>query len=105
MLIDHLEGHNFQPQHQVYSIDNIFPAVPDSFYAVTATGEVSLSWSEPSDEDFAYHNIYRNNLMDENPAVIFINGGNCSIKIRPITYNLLLSVPSRSFKRFDLLLR
>ena len=54
-----------------YSIDNIFPAVPDSFYAVTATGEVSLSWSEPSDEDFAYHNIYRNNLMDENPAVIF----------------------------------
>ena len=54
-----------------YSIDNIFPAVPDSFYAVTATGEVSLSWSEPSDEDFAYHNIYRNNLMDENLAVIF----------------------------------
>ena len=54
-----------------YSIDNIFPAVPDSFSVMTSVGEVSLSWSSSVAEDFAYYNIYRNSLMDDQPAIVF----------------------------------
>ena len=71
-------GHTDDPEiffdsspESAYSIDNIFPAVPDSFSVMASVGEVSLSWSSPVDEDFAYHNVYRNNLMDDQPAIVF----------------------------------
>ena len=34
-------------------------------------GVVSLSWSGPQDEDFSYHNIYRQDINSTEPAVVF----------------------------------
>ena len=58
------------------SIDNLAPAVP-SGVSINSTemGEsnysVDLTWSNPIDEDFAYHNIYRSDINSDDAAFVF----------------------------------
>ena len=59
-----------------FSIDNLFPAVPaDIVISSTETDEstfsVDIAWSNPVDEDFAYHNVYRADLASDDPAFVF----------------------------------
>ena len=54
-----------------YSVDNIFPVVPEGVMATIADDGVLLSWSSPLDDDFSYHNLYRNELSSEDPAMVF----------------------------------
>ena len=54
-----------------YSIDNLFPAVPQNLSAVFNGQTVQLDWSEPDDDDFAYHNIYRQDLASSDAAIVF----------------------------------
>ena len=59
-----------------FSIDNLFPQVPaDIVISSTETGEstfsIELNWSEPVDEDFAYHNVYRVDTGTDDPAFVF----------------------------------
>ena len=54
-----------------YSVDNIFPVVPEGVMATIADDGVLLTWSSPLDEDFSYHNLYRNELSSEDPAMVF----------------------------------
>ena len=42
-----------------YSVDNIFPAIPDQLLATFSGETVELEWSSPSDDDFDYFNKYR----------------------------------------------
>ena len=47
-----------------FSIDNLFPAVPADIVITSSetcesTFSVDIAWSDPVDEDFAYHNVYR----------------------------------------------
>ena len=39
--------------------------------ATVAEDGVLLTWSSPLDEDFSYHNLYRNELSSEDPAMVF----------------------------------
>ena len=54
-----------------YSIDNIFPAIPDQLMATFSGEIVDLEWSAPVDNDFAYFNIYRHDLGSSEAAVVF----------------------------------
>ena len=59
-----------------FSMDNLFPAVPaDIVISSTDTDEstfsVDIAWSDPVDEDFAYHNVYRADLASNDPAFVF----------------------------------
>jgi hypothetical protein len=59
-----------------FSIDNLFPAGPaDIVISSTETGEsnysVDISWSNPEDEDFAYHNVYRADIGSDDAAFVF----------------------------------
>jgi hypothetical protein len=54
-----------------YSIDNLHPAVPQGLMAVQNTTGVLLEWFTAEDEDFSYHNIYKNNLDSVDPAMVF----------------------------------
>ena len=54
-----------------YSIDNLHPGTPMSLMYSHDPGVVSLSWSGPQDEDFSYHNIYRQDINSTEPAVVF----------------------------------
>ena len=53
------------------SIDNLHPGTPMSLMYTSDPGGVSLSWSGPRDEDFSYHNIYRQEITSSEPAVVF----------------------------------
>ena len=58
------------------SMDNLSPAVPsDVSINSTEMGEssysVDLTWSNPIDEDFAYHNIYRTDISSDDAAFVF----------------------------------
>ena len=54
-----------------YSIDNLHPGTPMSLMYSHNPGVVSLSWSGPQDEDFSYHNIYRQEIASTEPAMVF----------------------------------
>ena len=54
-----------------YSIDNLHPGTPMSLMYSHNPGVVSLSWSASQDEDFSYHNIYRQDINSTEPAVVF----------------------------------
>jgi len=54
-----------------YSIDNLHPAVPQGLMAVQNATGVFLEWLTAEDEDFSYHNIYKNNLDSVDPATVF----------------------------------
>jgi hypothetical protein len=54
-----------------FSIDNLHPETPMSLGFSTAPGSVSLTWSGPVDEDFSYFNIYRQDILSNEPAMVF----------------------------------
>ena len=54
-----------------YSIDNLHPGAPMSLSFSTGPGSVSLSWSGPVDEDFSYFNVYRQDILTNEPAMVF----------------------------------
>ena len=54
-----------------YSVDNLHPSIPQGFMAVQSGASVILQWLSAEEEDFSYHNIYRNNLDSSDPAVVF----------------------------------
>ena len=54
-----------------YSVDNLVPTAPMSLSFVSNPGSVSLSWSGPVDEDFNYFNVYRQDILTNEPAVVF----------------------------------
>ncbi len=54
-----------------YSIDNLHPSVPMGLAFSTSPGSVSLNWSGPVEEDFSYFNIYRQDILTNEPAVVF----------------------------------
>ena len=64
------------PPYSGYSIDNLSPDAPRDLSISNSTidneiYQVDLSWSDPTVEDFAYHNVYRNNTNDEEVAIVF----------------------------------
>ena len=54
-----------------YSVDNLHPTVPQGLMAVHNGSNVVLQWLAQQDEDFSYHNIYRNNLDSSELAMVF----------------------------------
>jgi hypothetical protein len=54
-----------------YSIDNLHPTAPQGLIAVQNGASVILQWFTPIDEDFNYHNVYRENLDTIDSAVVF----------------------------------
>ena len=54
-----------------HSIDNLHPGAPMSLSFSSSQSEVSLSWSASTDEDFSYFNIYRQDLLSMESAVVF----------------------------------
>jgi len=64
------------PPFSGFSVDNLFPEVPSnisvsSSMADNSMYEVSLSWSEVVDEDFAFFNVYRSNINSDESAIVF----------------------------------
>ena len=64
------------PPYSGYSIDNLSPDAPRNLSLSNSTidneiYQVDLSWSDPTVEDFAYHNVYRNNTNNEEVAIVF----------------------------------
>ena len=58
------------PPYSGYSIDNLSPEAPRDLSLSNSIidneiYQVDLSWSDPTVEDFAYHNVYRNNTNNE----------------------------------------
>ena len=54
-----------------FSVDNLHPTVPQGLTALESGSSVILQWTAQIDEDFSYHNIYRNDLSSLDPAMIF----------------------------------
>ena len=54
-----------------HSIDNLHPSAPMSLSFSSSQNEVSLSWSSSTDEDFSYFNIYRQDMLSVEPAMVF----------------------------------
>ena len=54
-----------------YSIDNIFPAIPQQLMASVEGETVELNWDISSDEDFSYYNVYRQDQSSLEAATIF----------------------------------
>ena len=54
-----------------HSIDNLHPGAPMSLSFSSSQNEVSLSWSSSTDDDFSYFNIYRQDLLSMESAVVF----------------------------------
>ena len=54
-----------------FSIDNLHPTVPQGLTALESGTSVILQWTAQIDEDFSYHNIYRNDLSSLDPAMVF----------------------------------
>ena len=54
-----------------YSIDNLHPTAPQSLIAVQNGASVILQWLSPQDEDFSYHNVYKENLDTEDSLDVF----------------------------------
>ncbi|MDB2351522.1 hypothetical protein N9W06_04460, partial [Candidatus Marinimicrobia bacterium] len=64
------------PPFSGFSVDNLFPEVPSNISVSSAMAdnsmyEVSLSWSEAGDEDFAFFNVYRSNINSDESAMVF----------------------------------
>ena len=64
------------PPFSGFSVDNLFPEVPSnisvsSSMADNSMYEVSLSWSEAADEDFAFYNVYRSDINSDESAMVF----------------------------------
>ena len=54
-----------------FSIDNLHPTVPQGLMALESGSSVILQWTTQIEEDFSYHNIYRNDLDSFDPAMVF----------------------------------
>ena len=54
-----------------YSIDNLHPTAPQGLIAVQNGASVILQWLSAEDEDFNYHNVYRENLDTIDSAAVF----------------------------------
>ncbi len=54
-----------------FSIDNLHPTVPQGLMALESGSSVILQWATQIEEDFSYHNIYRNDLNSFDPAMVF----------------------------------
>ena len=54
-----------------YSVDNLHPSVPMNFVMSYGDGAVSLSWTGADEEDFSHHNVYRREIISDEPAVVF----------------------------------
>ena len=64
------------PPYLGFSVDNLSPDAPMDLSLSNSTidneiYQVNLSWSDPTVEDFAYHNVYRNNTNNEEVAIVF----------------------------------
>ena len=54
-----------------FSIDNLHPTVPQGLMALESGSSVILQWTTQTEEDFSYHNIYRNDINSIDPAMVF----------------------------------
>ena len=54
-----------------YSIDNLHPTAPQGLIAVQNGASVILQWLSAEDEDFNYHNVYKENLDTIDSAAVF----------------------------------
>jgi hypothetical protein len=54
-----------------YSIDNLHPTAPQGLIVAQNGLSAILEWLTPEEEDFSYHNVYRNNLDNSDPAMVF----------------------------------
>jgi hypothetical protein len=54
-----------------FSIDNLHPTVPQGLMALESGSSVILQWTTQIEEDFSYHNIYRNDINSFDPAMVF----------------------------------
>ena len=54
-----------------YSIDNLHPGAPMNVMMSQEGNDVSLTWSGPQDDDYSYHNVYRQDLTSADPAIVF----------------------------------
>ena len=54
-----------------YSIDNLHPTAPQGLMVAQNGLSVILEWLTPEEEDFSYHNVYRNDLDNSDPAMVF----------------------------------
>lgn len=64
------------PPYSGFSVDNLSPDVPADLSISNSivdndTYQVDLSWSAPIADDFAYHNVYRSDLNNEEAAIVF----------------------------------
>jgi surface protein len=54
-----------------FSVDNLHPTVPQGLTALESGSSVILQWNTQVDEDFSYHNIYKNDLNSADLAMVF----------------------------------
>ena len=54
-----------------FSVDNLHPTVPQGLTALESGSSVVLQWNTQVDEDFSYHNIYKNDLNSADLAMVF----------------------------------
>ena len=75
MITAHTEDVNFYLDSDPVSgssIDNLHPDVPMNFMVNQGGGgAVSLSWSASEDVDFDFYNVYRQEIVSTEPAVVF----------------------------------
>ncbi|TAK50675.1 MAG: choice-of-anchor D domain-containing protein [Bacteroidetes bacterium] len=51
-----------------YSMDNVYPYAPASFYAEALVSRISLSWMAPADPDVWAYKLYRSTVEDFTPS-------------------------------------
>jgi surface protein len=54
-----------------FSVDNLHPTVPQGLTALESAFSIVLQWNTQVDEDFSYHNIYKNDLNSADLAMVF----------------------------------
>jgi len=54
-----------------FSVDNLHPTIPQGLTALESASSIALQWNTQVDEDFSYHNIYKNDLNSADLAMVF----------------------------------
>ena len=59
-----------------YSVDNIFPGIPQQLVATLQGESVDLEWNISEAEDLSHYNVYRQNQFLEESAFVFVSENN-----------------------------
>ena len=59
-----------------YSVDNIFPGIPQQLVATFQGESVDLEWTISEAEDLSHYNVYRQNQSLEESALVFVSENN-----------------------------